>query len=709
MNRRSPEEPEALGPVDLTGRDGAGARPQRGEPQRGEPQRGGESAMWTDDDFTASGEYAAEYGADEFGVLGIGTPSRPPLGPVIRRRAVVWIVTALVGLVLGAAFLSVKPPPYKAVTSVLVTQSPDLPPTDQILTEVALVQSRTVALSAMRSLHLPISDKAVESFSADMTVSSVTDRVIQIVVKGTSSAATVSAARATATAFLDIRNDELRSAEQNTTAALTRQIDDGKARVISLTTRIAAIPHSGLTTAQQTQLATLTSELRTQKASLTGLVQAAQSEEATAAVTTSAMIHGSQVLDPATAIPRSHLKYPVLYYGGGLIGGLAVGLSLVILQALVSRRLRRRDDVARALGGPVQLSVGRLGGFATRSVSGAVQRPAVRQIVSHLRKSLPPSQHAAALAVVPGDDLRVPAISLVSLASSYAREGRRVLIADLTPGMTVGRLLKVPGAGVTLTEADGHEVLIAIPEPGNGTPTGPIDRATSSGQLPPSPFDQHVDKAFRTADIMLTLMCLDPAMGADHLPTWAGGAIVMLTTGRCSVMKVHAIGEMIRVSGTPLTGAILLGADRGDESLGFTPGAADELKPELPASKPQPAAKRPAPDHQTQPTGPSQPGGQPQPGGQVQTGGQMQRGGQPQQGGQVQPGGQPQQGGQVQPGGQPQPGGGEASGPNQGQADHRDHGSGPRPVTNGGRVVASLATGKARSGWPDDGESGDRE
>ena len=89
MNRRNPEEPEALGPADLTGREGAGARPQRGEPQRGEPQRGepqrgepqrgGESAMWTDDDFTASGEYAAEYGADEFGVLGIGTPSRPPL------------------------------------------------------------------------------------------------------------------------------------------------------------------------------------------------------------------------------------------------------------------------------------------------------------------------------------------------------------------------------------------------------------------------------------------------------------------------------------------------------------------------------------------------------------------------------------------------------------------------------------------------------
>jgi capsular polysaccharide biosynthesis protein len=670
MNRRNPDEPEALGSADPTGRDA-------------------ESVMWTDDDFTASGEYAAEYGAGEFGAFGLGSPSRPALIPAIRRRAWVWLLTALIGFALGGAALIVKPPPYKAVTSVLVTQSPSLPPTDQILTEVALVQSRTVALSAMRSLHLPISDKAVESFSANMTVTSVTDRVIQIVVKGKSSAAAVSAARATATAFLEIRNAELQSAERLTTAALTRQIDDGKARVTSLTDRIAAFPHSGLTTEQQTELATLTSQLRTQKASLTGLIAAAQSEESTAAVTTSAMIHGSQILDPATAIPRSHLRYPVLYFGGGLIGGLAVGISLVILQALVSRRLRRRDDVARALGGPVQLSVGRLGGWATRSVSGAAQRPAVRQIVSHLRKSLPPSERTAALAVVPGDDLRVPALSLVSLASSYAREGRRVLIADLTPGMAVGRLLKVPGPGVTLTEADGHEVLIAIPEPGNGTPTGPIDRGGSPGQPPPSPFDQQVDKAFRTADIMLTLMCLDPALGADHLPTWAAGAVVMLTTGRCSVMKVHAIGEMIRVSGTALTGAILLGADRGDESLGFTPATADEPKPEFPAPKPTPAPPSPA-----QAQAPVKRPGHDQP---------------TQAGGQAQPAGQGQPSGQGQFAGPSQPGGAQAAGPGQTQVEHRDHGSGPRPASNGGRVVASLATGKTRPNWPRNAEPGDHE
>jgi capsular polysaccharide biosynthesis protein len=648
MNRRSPDDPVALGPPEVAGRNSVGARSRDGD----------ESAMWTDDDFTTSGEYAAEYGANEYEAgPALITPARPALRPAIWRRAWVWGTAAVIGAALGAAALVAVPPPYKAVTSVLVTQSPDLPPTDQILTEVALVQSRTVALSAMRSLGLPISDKAVESFSADLAADSVTDRVIQITVKGTNSAAAVSAARATARAFLDIRAAELRSAEQFTTAALTRQVNDGKARVTSLTSRIAAFPSSGLSTTQQTQLATLNSQLRSQKSSLTGLEQAAQAYEATATVTTSSMIHGSQVLDPASAVPRSHLRYPVLYLGGGLLGGLAVGLGLVILLALISRRLRRRDDVARALGGPVQLSVARPRGLR-RSVSAAVQHPVVRQIVSQLAKSLPPGEHAAALAVVAVDDPRVPAFAVVSLASSYARSGRRVLIADLTTGMAVGRLLKVTDPGVTLTAADGHEVLIAIPEPGSGALAGPVDRTEPAGlQLPLSTFDQQVDKAYRTADIMLTLVGLDPALGADHLPTWADAAVVMLTAGRSSVMKVHAIGEMIRESGTALAGAILLGADRGDESLGFAPVSADEIKPESPAAKLPPVAKRAGQDHQSQ----SQPQPQSQP-----------RGTEPQIAGQ----------------------------------DGRGHGSQPRPISNGERVVAaaSISAGKGRPGWAGDGD-----
>ena len=75
---------------------------------------------------------------------------------------------------------------------------------------------------------------------------------------------------------------------------------------------------------------------------------------------TNAIVTGSYVLNPATALPRSLIKGPALYFVGGLFGGLVVGMGGVIVAALLSRRLRRRDDVAVAMGAPVRLSVGPL-------------------------------------------------------------------------------------------------------------------------------------------------------------------------------------------------------------------------------------------------------------------------------------------------------------------------------------------------------------
>jgi hypothetical protein len=67
---------------------------------------------------------------------------------------------------------------------------------------------------------------------------------------------------------------------------------------------------------------------------------------------------------------------------------------------------------------------------------------------------------------------------------------------------------------------------------------------------------------------MLTLATLDPALGGDHLATWASEAVVVVTAGRSRAERVHSVGEMIRLAGTRLDSAILLGADRSDASLG---------------------------------------------------------------------------------------------------------------------------------------------
>ena len=76
---------------------------------------------------------------------------------------------------------------------------------------------------------------------------------------------------------------------------------------------------------------------------------------------TNSIIDASYVLDPPASKPRpSLLKSLLLAMASGLIGGIAVGVGLVVTSALVSGRLRLREEVALALGAPVRVSVGNL-------------------------------------------------------------------------------------------------------------------------------------------------------------------------------------------------------------------------------------------------------------------------------------------------------------------------------------------------------------
>ena len=75
--------------------------------------------------------------------------------------------------------------------------------------------------------------------------------------------------------------------------------------------------------------------------------------------------------------------------------------------------------------------------------------------------------------------------------------------------------------------------------------------------------------ACASADLLVTLVTLDPSLGAELLlPTWAASAVVVVTAGQSSWARINAVGEMIRLAGTSVTSAVLVGADKSDESLG---------------------------------------------------------------------------------------------------------------------------------------------
>src|SRR6202000_3005032 len=66
------------------------------------------------------------------------------------------------------------------------------------------------------------------------------------------------------------------------------------------------------------------------------------------------------------------------------------------------------------------------------------------------------------------------------------------------------------------------------------------------------------------ADLVLSLVSLDAAFGAEHLATWASDAVAVVTAGRSSSVRMHAVGEMIRLAGTRLGSGVVSGAGARD-------------------------------------------------------------------------------------------------------------------------------------------------
>lgn len=490
----------------------------------------------------------------------------------IRRSARFWCALAVVGLLVGIGFNVKYPSAYKASTSVLITYGPNDNPTSAVLDNQAIAQSRSVAQLALRKLGL---QESVGGFAATISASVVTDRVILITVSAPSSAAAVTRANAVAAAFLQFRAEQMDTAQQLLLKSLQQQLDQAKQNVASINSQISQLSAQPTSSAQQADLKNLKAELG-QAANQAAVDQQTISGTRASTATASA-VTGSVVLDPAVPLAHSKLKYLLIYALTGFAVGLALGLGIVVVRAIVSDRLRRRDDVAYALGAPVKLSVG--------SVRQSRRRPGrrgptatsdsdVQRIAAHLRGTVSASVgRPAALAVVPVDDAEVAARSLVSLAVSRAEEGQRVVLADLADGRPAAMLADSKAPGIRSVRIRDVQLTLAVPDRNEIAPAGPLGRARAGAQR--SEFTDAVASACGSADLLLTLVTLDPSLAWEDLAMWATSAVVVVTAGRSSWAKIHAVGEMVRLAGLSLTSAVLVGADKTDESLGVPehPGA----------------------------------------------------------------------------------------------------------------------------------------
>jgi hypothetical protein len=182
------------------------------------------------------------------------------------------------------------------------------------------------------------------------------------------------------------------------------------------------------------------------------------------------------------------------------------------------------------------------------------------------------SRGPAGLAVVAIDDAQTVAGAVVALAVSNAKQRRRVVVADLSAGAHAARLLQASIPGISNINSEGVPIVVVVPEAQDVAPVGPLRSRTSSEGY--AEADESVAAACSSADLVLSLVTLDPAFGGEHLATWATDVVAVVTAGLSTAARIQAVGEMIRLAATRLESVVVLDADKSDESLGAVSTAA---------------------------------------------------------------------------------------------------------------------------------------
>jgi uncharacterized protein involved in exopolysaccharide biosynthesis len=514
-------------------------------------------SLWAYDSLTAAGDSPAVNITSGFTSLGF-------IKAALRRRAWLWCLLAVAGLLIGSALYKEFPPAYQASTSVLITDNPNQDPMIAIQTDISLAQSRTVASRVVQQLGLK---QTAGSFLAAYNVTAVTEQVLNITVGAPSSNAAVSRAAAIATQFLKFHGEYAQTQQRQLATELDQQVSQARQGLNSVNRQISQVSAEPSSPSQQARLKNLQTQRDGAAGSLAQVQQYATSTLASGKTITSSIVNNSQVLNPAAAVQHSHLKGAALYVAGGLVGGLALGGGIVVVTALMSDRLRRRDDIAASLGAPVRLSVGPLRGRRSLPRRGPAQDLNMKRVVTHIGKCVPGSSHGpAGLAVVSVDNEEVVAPAVISLAVSRAQQGKQVVIADLSSAASIGRLLGMKEPGVREVTENGVRLTLLMPDRDDAMPVGPMQNGVTATRTMEA--NEAFKEACASADLLLTLATLDPAFGGDHLSTWATDLVAVVTAGHSTSVRIQATGEMIRLAGIRLDSVIVVDADKSDESLG---------------------------------------------------------------------------------------------------------------------------------------------
>jgi hypothetical protein len=481
------------------------------------------------------------------------------LGPMIGLRSLfatigrkrrVWLITALVGLALGACLHLITPAKYTAVTDLYLTAPTGVDPAQAMTNDVSLLQTEVVAQEAVTAGRLNMNPHTLLSQYTGLSLS---NNIMSITFSGPSPTEAVSGARAVAMGFLAVQAKESGLQTNGLVRALQSQISSTNNEIDNLNAKINTISGATPDTQSSNQLADLISQRSADETQVSQL----QTQVDQALLNEQFTDRTSSVLDPAVVVPASTKKVILRDALSGLVVGLAVGLAAVIFGALLSEERPDRSTVAAALGAPVELSL-------TRERSPRVMRrsrlsrqlrkpsPTLRMIERRLRGHLE-SAPGSALAVVAVGTPETAALGVGALALALSSEGHRVAVVDVADNRPLASILGL------ITKPDAMETVI-VPVAG-GPPVTVLVAPEDPMQMAEKPPPNDVDA-------LLVLASLDAAFGAEHLAPWVKDAVVIASSRRTPLIRMEVSREMLHEAGISLRSVILLDSDSLDDSSG---------------------------------------------------------------------------------------------------------------------------------------------
>lgn len=497
--------------------------------------------------------------ADEAQEVWPTTISLAPLRADIRRRWRLVALFAVLGGIAGLLASTMLTSGGTATTTVFLAREGFEEPGNALQTDIGLLTTRAVAEQVITEEGLEVEP---EEFMASYSVGTPSTQLLSISVSAEDPASALSQTQSLAEAFLAFRAD-----------LLTQQVDaanQGKLNEVDqLATQLAQVTASldNLTGSEDPDARAEIDDLLGERGELTTRIaqlrEAIQSEQ----VQLAAIIESSQVIDPPTLEPSFGMRTTVLAGVSGVIGGLALAVAAIVGQALLTDRPRRRSAIATDLTTPVLLSVGNVAG-RRRSAREARDQATTR--LTNLIGDRRGHASAARFALLSVSCEGVTSTVAAALARSLAGSGIEVTVIDLTQSGRLWRSL----TDKPLTSEEWAQRLTREHPAADGIEVVRPASVPTIAQRPASLGDEwggHDAFGMTVATgehVTLVVGEATPAVGADHVATWADTAVLVLKAGAATHDRLSSSASVVRTAGMVLLGAVLTGSHRSDESLG---------------------------------------------------------------------------------------------------------------------------------------------